>query len=591
MRRNAIIIALILVNLGYIYGQIPVFIKYPNMVDTNDYMRDGFLYINHNYHILRTYSSGSNFYNATQKYTKSGEDLGIKRLDDPKYIVKVRQSWRLIGDNKILSIGSVRDTSTKKNHALLCISDTNYTPIFDTSYHIKYNSFFSSIIPDYIPHQYVFLCSYCLNSACDSSSMAVIRIDSTGHILQIKELNNSPYGEFMQSIIPTQDSNFVLCGVSSRINKNNSRPNFMMYKIDRNFNIIWCKDLGDRRYGQDVNNRDNNLIELRKNVFVMTGHDYLINPLFLAGEIIIYDSKNDSTKVIQFPIDEFFLNTLYKIDDYTFQVLNNIDNPIAKSSKLRILKFKNFDFNFKKEIILDESKFTTIDGINHKGMYKTPDGGFIIPGWGFGPQLSNSALGFVVKTDSCGFTEGDTCTVRMKVNNLVYNTLTTSVLEQASQYCGVRWNIGDSVYWSPAAIHTFKKKGLYEVKLLGWAADRVDSTSLWVSIDSIWIAPPKDTTVKDTTKNTIQSYSHFSHTLSLYPNPASDFIEIDWKIEMSYTTSIEIYNIGGVLIKSIELPHHSTNARIPIQELASGIYQVIWRDKGEVREMKRMVKE
>ncbi len=583
MRRNIFILFLFIISSKYAFVQVPVFIRYPDILNANDYTSNGYLYFDSSYYILRDYSQMS----FVQEYSLTGKEGRQVYLFDSTFQWKSYQTCKQISPNRIIMLGTSKKAVWGKSpRGLMGVFDSTFKIQFDTSYQIHYNSFFSSIISDYAPHQYIFLCSYCLNATCDSTGMAVIRIDSNGHILQIKELNNSPYGEFMQSIIPTQDSNFVLCGVSSRLSKNASRPNFMMYKLDRDFNILWSKDLGDRRYDQSVNNRDNNLIELRRNVFVMTGHEDLVNPFYLAGKIIIYDSNLDSTKVFAFPLNEFFLNTVYRINDFAFNILNNVDNPIAKRSKLRIIRFENNSISFKKEIILDESKFKTIDGINHNGMYKTPDGGFIIPGWGFGPQLSNSALGFVVKTDSCGYTEGDTCTVRMKVNNLLYNTLTTSVLEQASQYCGVKWNIGDSVYWSPTAIHTFKKKGLYEVKLLGWAADRVDSTSLWVSIDSIWIAPPKDTT-----KNNIQSYSHFSHTLSLYPNPASDFIEIDWKIEMNYNTSIDIYNVGGVLVKSIELPNHSTNARIPIQELASGIYQVIWRDKGEVREMKRMVKE
>ncbi len=588
--KSIVILLLSVVSCNSICSQVPVFIKYPNIMDTNDYMRAGYIYFDSTHHILRDYSLGSRDYNLIQKYDLSGNDKGCIDLYDSTYKWKIFNHFKQISPNRIILLGVA-----KKNiwgnapRGLMGIYNRNFNSNLDTAYQIHYNTYFYKLIEDFAPNRYVFLCSFCLNSTCDSSGMAVIRIDSNGHILQIKELNNSPYGEYMSSIIPTQDSNFVLCGVSSRLSKKNNRPHFMMYKVDRNFNIIWCRDLGENKPYQSVQGKDENLIELRKNVYIMSGmEDSLVG--YPKGKIVIYNAELDSVLYVNLPLFDY-VNTLHMIDNSTFQFLSSKFSEISNTEKMRIGKWNNGLISFKKEIMLDESKFRTIDGIYHRGMYKTPDGGFIIPGWGFGPQLSNSALGFVVKTDSCGFTEGDTCTVRMKVNNLVYNTLTTSVLEQASQYCGVRWNIGDSVYWSPAAIHTFKKKGLYEVKLLGWAADRVDSTSLWVSIDSIWIAPPKDTTVKDTNKNTIQSYRHFSHTLSLYPNPAKEFIEIDWKIEMSYNTSIDIHDIAGVLVKSIELPHHSTNSRIPIQELASGIYQVIWRDKGEVREMKRMVKE
>ena len=64
-------------------------------------------------------------------------------------------------------------------------------------------------------------------------------------------------------------------------------------------------------------------------------------------------------------------------------------------------------------------------------------------------------------------------------------------------------------------------------------------------------------------------FDHFS--LSLYPNPATDFIVIDLKNKKTENTKVEIYNELGIICKSVNL---NSEGKIDTKDLTSGVYFV-----------------
>jgi hypothetical protein len=216
-------------------------------------------------------------------------------------------------------------------------------------------------------------------------------------------------------------------------------------------------------------------------------------------------------------------------------------------------------------------------------MIKAPDGGFVYTcnGWGtISPSTFSNAFMFVLKTDSCGFTEGDTCRIRYKVDQLVFNNLKMSIIPSISNYCHATWKVGDSIYTGASIQHTFTKKGLYEIKVSGFAGDSRDSSSIFISVDSIW--------KQDTTKLNIQTYK-ILHEMNIYPNPVVNTLEIDWKIPAN-NSNIEIFNTQGQLMKSILVEDSETNKTINVTDFPIGVYQVIFNMNGKIKSKSRFVK-
>ncbi len=67
------------------------------------------------------------------------------------------------------------------------------------------------------------------------------------------------------------------------------------------------------------------------------------------------------------------------------------------------------------------------------------------------------------------------------------------------------------------------------------------------------------------------------YNISIYPNPASNYIHVDLRSEGTYTVSI--LDMTGRVIKHQEL--NGENTRIPLYELTTGIYEVVIADKNQ----------
>ena len=68
--------------------------------------------------------------------------------------------------------------------------------------------------------------------------------------------------------------------------------------------------------------------------------------------------------------------------------------------------------------------------------------------------------------------------------------------------------------------------------------------------------------------NTLNSETFNTNKISLYPNPAQNFVVLNNKPDS--IENIDIYSITGHLVKSVDLK--SNNDKIDIQDLAPGLY-------------------
>ena len=154
------------------------------------------------------------------------------------------------------------------------------------------------------------------------------------------------------------------------------------------------------------------------------------------------------------------------------------------------------------------------------------------------------------------------------------------LIPSLSNYCHVQWTVGDSIYTGAAISHTFTKKGLYKIKVWGFAGNGLDSSEIFVSIDSIW--------KQDSITTEIQSYN-ISHELNIYPNPVMNMLEVDWKIPTN-NANLQIFNADGRLLDIVELEAQETNRTIDVTKLPLGIYQVIFNIDGKIKTKGRFVR-
>ena len=111
-----------------------------------------------------------------------------------------------------------------------------------------------------------------------------------------------------------------------------------------------------------------------------------------------------------------------------------------------------------------------------------------------------------------------------------------------------------------------------------------------IFLDNIWVTGTiHDGTDTSSIDDGIVNY--LSDNLILYPNPASDYVEIRIDGEGIDINGMEVYDVYGKLIRIVEANHHSPlQTRINVSGWATGTYFVRVRtNKGVVT--KRFVKQ
>jgi hypothetical protein len=74
----------------------------------------------------------------------------------------------------------------------------------------------------------------------------------------------------------------------------------------------------------------------------------------------------------------------------------------------------------------------------------------------------------------------------------------------------------------------------------------------------------------------IENYENFENDISVFPNPANDYFQINSSGEK--INSVEIYSVSGQLVKVIDIENPETTVLVTVgTELEAGFYQMILR--------------
>jgi PKD repeat protein len=124
---------------------------------------------------------------------------------------------------------------------------------------------------------------------------------------------------------------------------------------------------------------------------------------------------------------------------------------------------------------------------------------------------------------------------------------------------GYYWNFGDGTFSADESPwHTYEAVGDFLVSLIAINGDCPNDTS--------------DATIKVREADGISELDEFQ--LSLYPNPASEFIEVNTTIVSQESFAMVLYDAQGRQVLSQSNLNFATNKRVSIAHLAKGVYHV-----------------
>ncbi|WNJ19676.1 T9SS type A sorting domain-containing protein [Pontibacter sp. G13] len=135
-----------------------------------------------------------------------------------------------------------------------------------------------------------------------------------------------------------------------------------------------------------------------------------------------------------------------------------------------------------------------------------------------------------------------------------------SFFNQMDGAFGTEWYVDDSlVAVGDSMEYTFTEAKTYEVKLVGY--NHCTSSE---AVFPFNFGPPVSV------EPTQEKYA-----ISLYPNPASEFLHIEWEQSQPHQGTVELYNLQGQRIAWMASPAQTTHAvRLPVDHLAAGSYRV-----------------
>jgi PKD repeat protein len=173
-------------------------------------------------------------------------------------------------------------------------------------------------------------------------------------------------------------------------------------------------------------------------------------------------------------------------------------------------------------------------------------------------QSSTKNDAWLVKTDSCGYTEGDVSIAQVQLQSQEDSTV--QLYNSSPQYCKWQWYFGNGD--SSSVRHpqyTYSDTGTYTIMLITQAGNDKDTAYLTIHIGDTVVSSPQITIIQPQ--------------LKLYPNPATQYIILSGFIPQETGSAVlEFYDMQGKVIKQEPLEQGAINRSIGIKEFSQGVY-------------------
>jgi hypothetical protein len=296
-------------------------------------------------------------------------------------------------------------------------------------------------------------------------------------------------GYFSQSIIKTADSGYLLYTYSPLLEKQYYYDPVIL-KFDRNWNKLWERNIGDYGKLEDWGYGVTRMVEMNHQYYCWRTSE-------VAGEIGFLYRLDENGAI---------LNKWREKDSTFFQTLIQSGNEIFSTGN-RYERHKGdivigcyfFDSNFtihRQNYIGFRAFYDTCSSPRDSTLYhmdatRTSDGGFLIFNWGSSYGASGKIMPFgknfdiLFKTDSCGYTEGDTCRLVVRIDSIRYSTVYLSIDQLRYKVCGRRWYVDGQVRRTENLVYTFSDTGTYNISIWGFAGATTDSTNVSIRITQL----------------------------------------------------------------------------------------------------------
>lgn len=408
----------------------------------------------------------------------------------------------------------------------------------------------------------ILLLGYYYLGDSDSSRIVIIKADTLGNKLWQKEYGQPNSYNFAYDWYKTDDGGYILAG--DRNDNNNQNRNLLLIKLDSLFNEEWSQSYDGGFYevmggfsGLQVVNDGYIVVGQQEYFAVSTGTNR-------TKGIIIKTDKQGGLEW-QKLYNEQFRNIGYRgiveraLNEFMVAGYVSIDSGADAKVRLLLTKFDE------QGEILWQREYNHFNGNDLDHVYchfisKDEDGNFLINGYILYPYFTTHLHdAWLMKTDSCGYTEGDVSIAQIQLDTLIDKSIT--LRNTSPVYCSWQWQFGDgdsSGIRNPT--HTYSDTGSYTISLVTRAGNDWDTAYLVVHIgDTITAIGPQATLVKAQ--------------MRLYPNPASSFIVLSGYIPKDLTgAKVEFYDMQGRLVKTEFLKNGLINQGIPTKDFATGVY-------------------
>jgi len=396
----------------------------------------------------------------------------------------------------------------------------------------------------------------------DSSRIIIIKTDSLGNRLWQREYGQPESYNFAYEWSRTADGGFIIAG--ERNDNNNQNTNFLLMKLDSSFNEEWSKsyDAGFLEFLGGLSS----LVYTDNGYFIVGQQEYFA---FSTGTnrtkgYIVKTDKNGIelwSKLIGYQYRDIGFRGIVQSGINEYMLLGVIAEDTGWNGKARALLAKmdtsgNIFWQREYNYYLGSDS----DHVYPSVIQKMENGDYIISGWVlypyFNPRYNDAWL---MKTDSCGYTEGDVSVAQIQLDTVIDKTV--HLRNVSPEYCSGQWLFGDgdsSGVRNPT--HTYIDTGSYTISLITRAGNDWDTASLQIHVgDTSTVHSPQTTVVKAQ--------------MSLYPNPASTFIILSGYIPEDITGArAEFYDMQGRLVKAERLQNGLVNQGVSTRGLSQGVY-------------------
>ncbi len=335
-----------------------------------------------------------------------------------------------------------------------------------------------------------------------------------------------------------------------------------LMKLDSNFNFLWRENFGTPF--TDRSGVARNLIITPNQEYIMCGRTFVpctSNCWFNRGEGYIIKTDSSGNLIWQkhysSPDTNFYFYGIQSAENaYVVGGGTSLDTFTHTMPRGYLMKVDTSGNKI-------WSRSYTYHDAYEEGNYawdliKTSDGGYLLSGYLIYNLSDNRNDAWLVKTDSCGYTEGDVSIAQIQLISIQDSTVRLN--NRSPQFCSFKWYFGNgdsSTTKNPT--YTYSDTGTYTIMLITQAGNEKDTAYLTIHIGDTVVGSPQITAI--------------SPQLKLYPNPATQYIILSGFIPQETGKAVlEFYDMQGKLVKQEPLEQGAINRSIGIREFSQGVY-------------------